>query len=104
MSTTIRVSRETKNKLEQVGHKNQSFDDIVRLGAMELFNKNNVHIINVPVSTRNGIEYIEIRVPKHLKSFHVDKGALSDAIYGIAEDNNIEILSDEEVPFFNDKF
>ena len=30
MSTTIRVSRETKEKLVNIGKKNDSYDDIIR--------------------------------------------------------------------------
>jgi len=100
MSTTIRISRETKKLLEDTGHKGQTFDDLVHNGAVELFNKSKYHIINVPMSSKNGIVYIEVRVPKSLTSLNIDCDELSDCIGSLCEDNNIEILDDNEVPPF----
>lgn len=31
ITTTIRIKRETKKKLEEIGRKNQSFDDIINI-------------------------------------------------------------------------
>ena len=100
MSTTIRISRETKRELEAVGHKSETFDSLVHKGAIELSNTRNCHIINVPMSSKNGIVYIEVRVPKSLTSLNIDCDELSDCIGSLCEDNNIEILDDNEVPPF----
>lgn len=93
MSTTIRISRETKQMLEELGHKGQSFDDIVRLCAIELFNKNHMYITNSPVETSTGIEYIEIRVPKHItdiKETNIFGVTLEDSLGRLCEEHNIK--------------
>lgn len=102
MTTTIRISRETKRELENMGHKGETFDDLVHKGAIELFNKSKHHVINVPMSSKNGIVYIEVRVPKSLTSLNIDCNELSDCIGSLCEENDIEILKDDEVPFYND--
>ena len=63
----------------------------------------NVHIISVPISTRNGQTYVDLIVPK-VKSMYVDKDELASGLYQIAEKNNIELLSKNDVPFFNNSF
>ncbi len=92
MSTTIRISRETKRELEAVGHKGETFDSLVHKGAVELFNKSNHHIINVPMQTKTGIIYIEVRIPKSITSLNIDCDELSDCINSLCEENDIEIL------------
>ena len=41
MTTTIRIRRETKRKLENIGRKNESFDDIIN----EILHERNFHEI-----------------------------------------------------------
>ena len=79
--------------LERIGHKNMTFDDIVRLGAIELFNKSNEYITNMPVDTPNGLEYIEIRVPKHIreiKSTNIFGMKFEDALARLCEEHGIK--------------
>ena len=93
MTTTIRISRETKKVLEGLGHKGQSFEDIVRLCAIELSNKQNEYLINTPIETDKGIEYIEIRVPKHIKeikSSNVLGINIQDSLSALCEEHNIK--------------
>lgn len=92
MSTTIRISRETKRELENMGHKGETFDDLVHKGTVELFNKANHHIINVPMQTKTGTIDIEVRVPKFITSLNIDCDELSDCISSLCEENDIEIL------------
>lgn len=40
MTTTIRISRETKKELERIGHKGQTFNDII-LMLLEYYYSNN---------------------------------------------------------------
>ena len=93
MSTTIRVSRETKKRLEELGHKGQSFDEIVQLCAIELSNRQHEYLINTPIETDKGIEYIEIRVPKHIKeikSTNVLGINIQDSLSALCEEHNIK--------------
>ena len=93
-TTTIRISRETKSLLEKIGHKGQTFDDLVKLGAIEVSNKEKVFITNLGVETPNGVEYIEIRVPKHInkiKSTNLFGMGFEDALAGLCEENNIQL-------------
>lgn len=93
MTTTIRVSRETKKMLEELGHKGQSFDEIVRLCAFELFNKQHEYITNTPIETNTGIEYIQIRVPKHIKeikSTNVLGIDIQDSLGALCDEHNIK--------------
>lgn len=96
MSTTIRVSRETKQLLEEIGHKGQSFDDIVRAGAIELKNKQAVHIWNVPLFNGHTCQesYVELRVPKCIRSLAVDEEELASGLRYIMEENGIEEIDD----------
>jgi len=94
--TTIRVKQSTKEKLNEVGQKGQSYDDIVRLGANEVFNKSHMHIINVPMfNGRTQQEsYIELRVPKSIRELAIDEIALLDGLKHIMEENGIKEIDD----------
>ena len=94
MSTTIRINRETKKLLEEIGHKGETFDMIVRAGALELSNKNHMYITNSPVITPNGVEYVEIRVPKHIKEItetNVLGRTLKDSLHSLCNEHDIKI-------------
>jgi len=68
MSTTIRVSRDTKNKLELLGSKNQSFDEIIT----SLIHQRNILAIHEICKDMNALtesivmqvfEYINYEIP-----------------------------------------
>lgn len=92
-TTTIRIKRSTKQKLDAIGHKGMSYDDIVNNAVIELHNKQNVHIANLGVGTPNGVEYIEIRVPKHIKEITTTNLMgidFNDTLGALCEENNIK--------------
>jgi hypothetical protein len=96
MSTTIRISRDTKKLLENTGHKGETFDMIVRAGAIALANERAVYKSNVALFNGHTQQesYIEIRVPKCIRSLAVDKEKLASELRGIMEENNIEEIDD----------
>ena len=51
-------------------------------------------LTNLGVETPNGVEYIEIRVPKHInkiKSTNLFGMGFEDALAGLCEENNIQL-------------
>lgn len=96
MSTTIRISRETKKNLQELGRKGQTFDDLVRAGTVELENKEQFHVWNVPMFNGDTQQesYIEVRVPKSVRKLAVDEEGLVSALRYIMEEHGIEEIED----------
>ena len=96
MSTTIRISRETKRMLEDAGHKGETFDMIVRAGAIALANERAVYKSNVALFNGHTQQesYIEIRVPKCIRSLAIDEEKIASELRGIMEENGIEEIDD----------
>ena len=94
-STTIRVKESTKERLNQLGHKGMSYDDIIRKVTKVTYNWDRVYRTSIPVRTRNGIQYIDVIMPK-MSSIFIDGDEYTDAIASICEENGIEIIPDEE--------
>ena len=86
----IQLKKSTHNRLCDIGAKGQTFDDIVdRL----LMNEENFFTHNMPVETPTGVEYIEIRVPRHIKkivSTNIMGMEFKDALDALCEENGIE--------------
>ena len=101
--TTIQVSRELKKFLDSRGKKGESYDDILRKLLKTSYDRDNVYQRSIPVQSRNGIQYIDVIMPK-MDSIHIDSDEYCNVLSSICEENNIEILDESEVPFFNDHF
>lgn len=101
--TTIQVSRELKKFLDSKGKKGESYDQILRKLLKTSYDQDNVYRGSIPVQTRDGIQYIDVIMPK-MDSIHIDGDEYCNTISSICEENNIEILDESEVPFFNDHF
>lgn len=95
-TTTIRIKRSTKQKLDDIGRKGMTYDDIVRVGAIEVKNKESHYIWNVPMFNGDTCQesYIEIRVPKHISKLAVDEDGLVESLRYIMEENGIQEIED----------
>lgn len=101
--TNIQISREMRNFLSSRGKKGESYDDILRKLLKVSYDWDNVYQTSIPVKTREGIYYIDIILPK-LNSIHINSDEYCNVLSSICEENNIEILDESEVPFFNEHF
>ena len=101
--TNIQVSREMRDFLSSHGKKGESYDQILRKLLKTSYDWDNVYRGSIPVQTRDGIQYIDVIMPK-LSSIHIDSDEYCDVLSSICEENNIEILDESEVLFFNDHF
>lgn len=102
--TTIQVSQECKDAIAAFGKKGDSYEDILWTFLKgPMYHWENVHRISMPFSTEKGIEYMDIIIPK-VDAMHIDEDEFRDCIGKVCEDNDIKILDDSEVPFFNDHF
>ena len=101
--TNIQVRRDTRNALAELGSKDDTFDDIIRKLTSRVYDWDKVHVVSVPFSTRKGIQEMDVIVPK-VDSMNVDRDEFADCIFALCEDKGIEILDDDQVPFFNKAF
>ena len=101
--TNIQVSREMRDFLSSHGKKGESYDQILRKLLKTSYDWDNVYQGSIPVQTRNGIYYIDVIMPK-MDSIHIDGDEYCNVLSSICEENNIEMLDESEVPFFNDHF
>ena len=101
--TNIQVSREMRDFLSSKGKKGESYDGILKKLLKTTYDWDNVYQTSIPVKTRKGIYYIDVIMPK-LDSIHIDGDEYCDVIASVCEDNDIEILDESEVPFFNEHF
>ena len=101
--TNIQVSRSTRDALADMGRKGDTYDDILRRLCTRVYNWDRVHVVSIPFHTRNGIQYMDVILPK-VESMNIPDVDFISEMKGLCEGNDIEILSDEEVPFFNEHF
>lgn len=101
--TNIQVSREMRDFLSSRGRKGESYDDILKKLLRTTYDWDNVYKTSIPVQTRDGTHYIDIIMPK-LDSIHIDGDEYCDVIARVCEDNDIEMLDESEVPYFNEHF
>jgi len=94
-STTIRVKESTKEILNKLGHKGMSYDDIIRDLTKTVYDWDKVLRTSVPVKTKNGIQYIDIIMPK-MSSIEIDGADFEDAIGSLCDENGIECYKVEK--------
>ena len=68
------------------------------------FSEGNVLRTTAQLSGRNGLVDVEIRIPKSTSALNVDSDELGDALAGLLDENGIDMLDDDDVPFFNNNF
>lgn len=95
MSTTIRISRETKKMLEELGRKGQSFDDIVHHAAIALNNERFYEDMYFHFRDSNHIDlqYGKICLPKRSKGgkIKIHSEDIVESIYSICEEQGWEV-------------
>lgn len=101
--TNIQISREMRDFLSSRGKKGESYDDILKKLLKITYDWDNVYQGSIPVKTRDGIYYIDVIMPK-LSSIHIDGDEYCNVLSSICEENNIEMLDESEVLFFNEHF
>lgn len=101
--TNIQVSREMRDFLSSRGRKGESYDDILKKLLRTTYDWDNVYKTSIPVQTREGIQYIDVIMPK-LSSIYIDSDEYCDVLSSICEKKDIEMLDESEVPFFNEHF
>ena len=101
--TTIQVSQDCKDALAALGNKGDTYEDILHKLMKTVYDWDNVYKVSVPFSTDKGIQYMDVIIPK-VDAMHIDEDEFRDCIGKVCEDNDIKILDDSEVPFFNDHF
>ena len=86
----IQLKKTTHQRLCDLGSKGQTFDDIV---DKLLLSEENFFTYNMPIETPKGIEYLEIRIPKHIEkiiSTNIMGMEFKDALSALCEENGIE--------------
>ena len=80
MTTTIRLHRETKQKLEEIGRKGQSFDDIINNCIIEYCNNQlyEEHYFALRVEGEMNLQYGKISIPKKISGKKVKDVDLLD--------------------------
>lgn len=93
MSTTIRISRETKKMLEELGRKGQSFDDIVHHAAIALNNEQQYeeYYFSYRVTGQIDLQYGKIALPKKEGKITIKMSDVKCAIRSICEEQGWEL-------------
>ena len=101
--TTIQVSQECKDALAALGGKGDTYEDILRRLMRRVYDWDNVYTVSVPFSTDKGIQHMDVIIPK-VDAMNVSISEFKDSVAKVCEENDIRILDDSEVPYYDNHF
>jgi len=91
----IQVSRDTHKELEELGRKNETFDQIVSKAAQALHNERiyNEYYFHYRSTISLNLQYGQVRLPKREKNqkITINIEEVVEAIYTICEENNVNV-------------
>lgn len=88
----IQVSRDTHRKLNEIGRRNETFDQIVSRAVNALQNEKLYHEFYVPVRVQDSmnLQYMRIQMCKNAhQKIHI--GDILDSMFAVAEENGIKL-------------